>query len=209
MKKIALTQRLIQHGDYHEMREALDIAYSKLMFEIGYLPIVLPYDVPSSHYFDAMDISGLLLTGGNDLCVCHHNDLSMKRDAFEKALLTYCIQKKIPVFGICRGMQLIAEYFGSSFKSVEHQINIHHRLIVNPNSYYADALEKLDEVNAYHNFAIDSLGQDLIASATNSEGMIKAIEHTKAPIFGQMWHSEREKPFKEAELALMKEFFGA
>lgn len=209
MKKIALTQRLVQHGAYMETREVLDINYSKLIFEMGCLPIVLPYEVPSPNYFKAMNISGLLLTGGNDLSSCHNNDLSTKRDAFEKALLGYCIEHTIPVFGICRGMQLIAEYFGSSFKPVENQVNIHHRLRVNPNSIYVDVLEKLGEVNAYHDFGIDTLGHDLVVSATNLEGMIKAIEHQEAPIFGQMWHSEREIPFKEAELALLKGFFSA
>jgi gamma-glutamyl-gamma-aminobutyrate hydrolase PuuD len=32
---------------------------------------------------------------------CSQNDLSQKRDTFEKKLLTYCIKNKIPVFGIC------------------------------------------------------------------------------------------------------------
>jgi len=35
-------------------------------------------------------------------------------------------------------------------------------------------------------------------------GIVKAIEHKKYKIFGQMWHSEREKPFNKNEMKLIR-----
>jgi 3'(2'),5'-bisphosphate nucleotidase len=207
VKKIAITQRLVTNDSYFEVRECLDINYSKLISACGYMPIVLPYEVEFKYYFENIDIEGVLLTGGNDLNSCSQNDLSQKRDTFEKKLLTYCIKNKIPVFGICRGMQVIAEFFGSSFKRIENQVNIRHDLQVNQSAIYKDCLKLLETVNSYHNFSIDNIGDNLIVSATDTNGIIKAIEHKNIKIFAQMWHSEREKNFNQSELNLIKKFF--
>ncbi len=204
MKKILITQRLIENDSYLEIREALDIRYSKLLFEAGFLPIILPYEIDFKTYLNEIDIEGIVFTGGNDLYSCNTNKLSKKRDEFETALLKYAIEKKIPVLGICRGVQLIAEYFGSSFKEVTNQINVRNKLVVNKNSRYNTYLNNLKSVNSFHNFGIDILGKDLIISASDEVGNIKAIEHKKYKIFGQMWHSERENPFVEKEIDLIK-----
>ena len=104
-------------------------------------------------------------------------------------------------------MQIIAEYFGCSLKKVENQVAIKHTLKVNNQSKYFDILKKIDEVNSFHNFAVYNIADELIVSATNEDGMIKAMEHKKYKIFSQMWHSEREEPFKYEEIRLIKEFF--
>lgn len=207
MKKIAITQRLIENETYYEVRETLDINYCKLVRACGFLPIVLPYETDFEEYFKELGVDGVLLTGGNDLDSCSSSNLSKKRDIYEKNLLEYCILNNIPVFGICRGMQLIAQYFGSSLKKVNGEVNTRHRLIVNKNSKYSNYLQKIKEVNSYHNFAIDDLSDSLIISASNDNEIIKAIEHKEFKIFGQMWHSEREELFEEFEIRLIQDFF--
>ena len=59
MKKIAITQRLIKNDSYHEIREALDVNYSKLIRACGYLPIVLPYKIDFKDYMKELDITGI------------------------------------------------------------------------------------------------------------------------------------------------------
>ncbi|RXJ55377.1 gamma-glutamyl-gamma-aminobutyrate hydrolase family protein [Candidatus Marinarcus aquaticus] len=208
MKKIAITQRLIDHTGDDEVREALDINYCKFMYECGFLPIALPYEVNFKSYFKELNIEGVLLTGGNDLNVCNPNELSNKRDEFEKQLISYCIEHSIPVFGICRGLQIIAHYFNSSFMDVENQIGTQHQLSVNPKSQYYGDLIKLDNVNSYHNYGIKELVSSLLCSASTKDGIIKAIEHRQYKIFAQMWHPEREKPFNQIQLNVIKNFFG-
>lgn len=204
MKKIALTQRLILNEECNETREALDIRYCKLLKDCGYLPIVLPYEVNYTDYFENFEIEGLLLTGGNDLSTYNFNNLSKIRDDYETKILEYCIKKNIPILGICRGMQLIADYFGSNFIKCEGEIEKKQKLISMSNSKYHKYISKIESVNSYHNFAIDNLSNNLIISAVNENGIIKAIEHKKYNIFGQMWHSEREEEFSNKELELIK-----
>jgi N5-(cytidine 5'-diphosphoramidyl)-L-glutamine hydrolase len=207
MKKIAITQRLIKNGSYPETRECLDIHYAMLVREAGFLPVVLPYEVDFKDYFSAFDICGVLLTGGNDLYLCNKNTISKQRDAFEVSLINYAIKKRIPIFGICRGLQIIAVYFGSTFMQVEGQIAVRSDLRFNESSKYIEKLLPLKKVNSYHNFSVKKLGRGLLASATNPSGIIKAIEHKKHRIFAQMWHSERENPFNKKEIELISYFF--
>lgn len=206
MKKIAITQRLIQNSSYFEIRECLDINYFKLLQECGFLPIILSSKIDIQTYFKTLNIEGLFLSGGNDLNSCNSNFLSKKRDKFEIKLISYCIENNLPIFGTCRGMQIIAQYFGSSFKKVKNQIDIKHKLNLKEDSSYVN-LNNLKKVNSFHNFAIDTLAKDLKVLATNKEGLIKAVEHKKHKIFAQMWHSERNKPFKKEEITVIKDFF--
>ena len=207
MKKIAITQRLIFNDSYYEVREALDIRWGLLFKELDFLPIVLPIECDYEKYFELVGIDGILLTGGNDLNIVKEDDISQKRDVFEKSIIEYGIKKDIPIFGVCRGMQIIAEYFKAEFIAVDNQTAIRHKLTINKESKYCDVLNQIDEVNSFHNYAIKNIGKEFLVSCTNKDGMIKAIEHKEYKIFAQMWHSEREEPFSKIELNLIKKFF--
>ncbi len=206
MKKILITQRLANSTKYYEQREMLDMMWGKLFKEINLLPIILPYECDFKEYFSDLEISGILLTGGNDLSVLNDNILSQKRDSIEMELIRYAIKNSIPIFGVCRGMQIIANYFGSTFKMVDGQVDIKHKLLINENSKYNKYLNAIEEVNSFHNYMIDNISDELIIVAT-SNNIIKAIEHKKYKIFAQMWHSERVVPFSESEIYLVKKFF--
>jgi len=207
MKKIAITQRLILNESYYELRETLDVNWGLLFEKLDFLPIVLPLKYNFEEYFNNIEIDGILLTGGNDLNSINQSKESYLRDDFEKKLIEYAIINGIPIFGVCRGMQIIAEYFGANFVKVDNQVGTRDTLNIDKNSQYYNILKKLKKVNSYHNYAIDNLSSDWLVSSQNNEGIIKSIEHKKYKIFGQMWHSERDQPFNENELSLMRFFF--
>lgn len=208
MKKIVLTQRIVLNESYPEIREALDIRWAKLLKEIGCLPIILPCEVDFRDYFETCSIDGIILTGGNNLYSLSDDPLSKKRDTFEKELITYAIQNKIPLLGICRGMQIIAEYFGSSLQKISGHVGTRHLLIPREDSLFYPYLKNITEVNSYHNYAIEFISDELSISAVDEVGCIKAVEHRSHRIFAQMWHSEREIPFQKNEIDLWKIFFG-
>jgi putative glutamine amidotransferase len=207
MKKIVITQRLILNDTYYEQREALDVKWGKLFEMLGFLPVVLPYEYDFHIFFHEMRIDGILLTGGNDLSSLSLSKESKKRDAFEYKLIEYGIKNDIPIYGICRGMQVIAAYFGASFSKIDNQVNIRHGLEITENSKYHKQLIKIGKVNAFHNYAIDKLDDSFLVSATDEIGIIKAIEHKSHKIFAQMWHSEREQPFDKHEMELIRHFY--
>ena len=207
MKKIAITQRLIENVGYFEIRDALDIEWGKLFSSLGYLPILLPTEYDFKKYFEEFEINGIILSGGNDLSSIFPDELSKKRDAFEKELLSFAIKKDIPVLGICRGMLVIAEYFNGEFKKVDGHVGINHKILISDESKFNHDLKYIGDVNLYHNYIVEKISGDFVISAKSEGGVIEAIEHKKYKIFGQMWHSERQAPLNANELKVIKKLF--
>lgn len=208
MKKIAITQRLCENESYKETRECLDINWGELFLELGFAPIVLPIKYDVKKIYDEVGFDGIILSGGNDLYSLNENELSKQRDEFEMNLIKFALEKDIPLLGVCRGMQIVAQFFDCSFKKIPNQISTRDKLTISKNSKYYNALCNIKSVNSYASFFIDKFSKELIASATNQDGIIKAIEHIDKKIFGIMWHSEREKPFDKQQNLLIKQFFG-
>jgi len=132
MKIIAVTQRLVKNNAYHEIRDALDVRWAKLCSILGYTPILLPTYYDFKKYFKLLKINGVILTGGNDLSSFTSEALSKKRDAFEKELIKFAISNNTPILGVCRGMQIIADYFNCSFSKIHDHVNVHHKLDISP-----------------------------------------------------------------------------
>ena len=137
-----------------------------------------------------------------------NDKLSILRDKHEYQCLEYAIENSLPIFGACRGMQIIAEYFGSTFKKVENHVSSRHKIKITGQSNFSSTLHKIENVNSYHNFAIDILGDDLRTVAIcPDDNTIEAIQHKSHLIFGQMWHPERENPFNKYNSQFISSFF--
>jgi N5-(cytidine 5'-diphosphoramidyl)-L-glutamine hydrolase len=208
MKNIAITQRLTKNKNYYEIRDALDIRWADLCTNLDYIPILLPTNYDFVKYFETIKIDGIILSGGNDLGCLVNDDISRKRDVFEKKLIEFAIHENIPILGVCRGMQVIADYFNGEFKKVDGHVGVNHRIIISDESNFKEHLKKLDYVNSYHNYGIIKISKNFIASARCEDGVIEAMENNKLNIFCQMWHSERQIPFKNNELMIIKKLFG-
>jgi len=208
MKKIAITQRLIEKKSYFEIRDALDVRWAKLFEKLDFLPIILPSHYKKiDYFFDSIKIDGVILTGGEDLHSIDKNNLSKKRDAFEKNLISYAIKNNIPLFGVCRGFQIIAEYFGSQIEKCKGHVGVDHSLKISDNSKFKNNLIDIRKIKCYHNYSIKELKNGLIISARSEDETIEAFEHKSKPIFAHLWHSEREEPFDGHKLKIIKNFF--
>ena len=179
------------------------------MNSINLIPIPLPINIDIAFIAD-LKISGIILTGGNDLSSQSNDKLSILRDKHENHCIEFAIENSIPIFGACRGTQIIAEYFGSTFKRVKNHISSRHKIkIVGQNKFNA-TLNKINNVNSYHSIAIDTPGDDLrVVAICPDDNVIEAIQHKSHLIFGQMWHPERENPFNKFNCQLISNFFDA
>ena len=207
MKKIGITTRISHEKPYDETRDALDHNWIKLLLEIGFLPIIIPTGINYGKYIKRLNIEGIILTGGGDLSSMFNDKLSQIRDKKEKMILEYSIKNSIPVYGVCRGMQFIAEYFGSTLKKVTNHVNISHKIYMKNQFWGATLLKDQILVNSYHNFGIDLLSDELIAIAVSDDNCIEALVHSSHKIFCSMWHPEREKSFNNFDLKLIKKSF--
>lgn len=208
-KAVAVTQRSMENPSYHEVRDSLDVNWGGFMERAGLVPVLLPTNYAAfSDFFSITGISGLLLTGGEGPARLDGSPLSLRRDIFEKNLLRFALKRYLPVLGVCRGAQVIADFFGSEFNRVtDAHVRTRHKLVTESSSRYANLLAPVKDANSFHDYAISSLSPVVRAVARSEDGVIEAIEHTSMPVLGIMWHPERENPFRDEELSLFREFF--
>lgn len=204
MKRIGLTQRVEVVPSLEERRDCLDQNWTRLLAAAGMLPLPLSNLVNDvSAYLDDLELSGVVLTGGNDIARLETaRDPAPERDRLEWALIDACIPRELPLLGVCRGMQVLNIYFGGGLERASGHVRTRHRL-----SWDGQAVE----VNSYHDHVVpeEALGNGLQATARCEDGTVEALKHRERPIEGIMWHPERERPFQETDIALLRRVFGA
>ncbi len=209
MKKILLSQRLISNPSYPEVREALDVKWGSFLDHCGLLPVPAAVRVPAETYFKAVKPDGVLLTGGNDLSVLNPADpLCKVRDEFEATLIDCAIKAKIPVLGVCRGMQMIAHFFGSQLSKKDGHVGGEHVVRFAPDHFFSAFYTERAAVNTFHSFCVARLGPDLAAEGVaEADQTIEALSHRNLPVRGIMWHPERVEPFSSSDIQLFKKIF--
>jgi N5-(cytidine 5'-diphosphoramidyl)-L-glutamine hydrolase len=206
MKKILVTQRVDVVSAYSERRDAIDQRWADLLISIDILPIFCPNN---KDYLQALltnqEINGVILTGGSSLK--KYGGDSVERDLMEQYILSWAIESNTPVLGVCRGMQVIQDYFGVTLKVIEDHVGVRHRLNVIQGLRLSNLIEAFNDVNSFHNLGTNYSNKDLMILATSSDDIVMAIEHFDKNIFGVMWHCERESPFKEEDKELIRHIF--
>ena len=141
---------------------------------------------------------GYCFGGGNSLVKYGGN--APERDFTDEFLINLSIKKGIPLYGFCRGMQSILDYFGNELETVDGHVAKRHSI---------NGKEPRIEVNSYHNQACKMLKDDSIEIIMRADdGVIEKIKHKEYPIIGTMWHPERENPFNNNDIEMVKKLFG-
>jgi putative glutamine amidotransferase len=190
-EKIGISLRVVNALNYAEKRDALSQDWPKLFDELKLIPIFIPNTLKNiQNFLDELSLDGIVLSGGDD--IGENND----RDKTENFLLEYAIDKNIPVMGVCRGMQLINNYFGG--KQIIDNNNYHvgkdHEIKIINNNISQIFNSKIISVNSFHKNIIyaDNLGNDLNAFAIyDDDKSIEGFIHSSFSIIGVMWHPER------------------
>jgi putative glutamine amidotransferase len=209
-----------------------------LAFMIPELSLASPHAPRTKvkHYVDALD--GLLLQGGADMSPKSYGETPINpmwagdevRDAYEIELFTEFVAQGKPVFGICRGHQVINVALGGSlYQDIATQRpemgvhrdeskydNLFHGMLVLPNTWLASLYPQVQSchVNSIHHQAVNRLGEGLVVEATGDpDGMVEAIRwEGPSFVFGVQWHPEFMDP-KDPQLLdgrpLLREFLAA
>ena len=128
------------------------------------------------------------------------------KDEFEFELLRLAIQKGIPIFGICRGLQMLNVYFGGNLyqdipantaarsdmsQAMEIRSQLTHRVDLSKERCCHRLMQNTEiSVNSYHHLAIKTLGKGLMVSARAKDGIIEGIETADGRIYAVQWHPE-------------------
>lgn len=105
-----------------------------------------------------------------------------------------CLRRKIPIFGVCLGLQGIVEAFGGQLEVLDYpQHGKSSRIFVTePDSGIFKNLPPSFEVGRYHSLFAQSdlLPKELKLTAISDDGVTMGIEHWKLPIAAVQFHPE-------------------
>lgn len=213
--------------------------YYHAITAVGAVPWMIPllHDDPATlrEIFDRLD--GLLIAGGVDVHPSRFGEAAHPalgrtddaRDTVELQLVDWALAEGMPVFGLCRGLQILnVARGGSLYQDIAAQLpaaakhdyfptagfarDYHaHPVALAPWSrlaaiYGAPAIP----VNSMHHQAIHRLGEGLLASGHSPDGLIEAIEAPgEAWVVGVQWHPEMFEESDPKTRALFQAFIDA
>ena len=204
--------------------DAIPHSYVTAVEQAGGSPVLIPSVGSNLTNIDRIldGIDGLLLPGGSDLDsdlygqeAHQENDQPLRlRDDLEIALARRAIDRRMPVYGVCRGMQVInvalggtlQQHLGDRLDMTPHRDKVGtytaHDVIPVAGTRLIDIIGA-DEftIRSHHHQAVAVLGEGLIPSAWAPDGVIEAIERPGAGfVLGVQWHPEQDLPAGGLEL---------
>jgi putative glutamine amidotransferase len=197
-------------------RTGVNAAYVRAVLNVGGVPLILSPLMGSALAARALEgVDGLVLTGGEDVDPALYgaspsewlSPPSRERDLFELALFATARERKLPILGICRGIQLINVAMGGTLyqdipaerpSGIQHRPDgprdsRTHRIRLEPGSRAAEALGGTDfTVNSSHHQAIRELAPGLLATGWTEDGLIEAAESAGSEpwMLAVQWHPE-------------------
>ena len=191
--------------------------YVQAVWQAGGTPVLIPLGLPEEKLEGLLPgLNGILFSGGGDVHPRRYgeqihplvNSVDEDRDRVEIALFQAAYDRKMPVLGICRGLQVINIALGGSLyedlltqhlNSLKHD-HFHseapdylaHTVTVDPDSSLAGILGATHlEVNSLHHQGVRHLATGLRATAHASDGVIEAFQMEDYPFgLAVQWHPE-------------------
>jgi putative glutamine amidotransferase len=197
------------------VRVRTNAAYVRALEAAGVVPLVLP-PLDAAHAHRALDaVSGLVLTGGEDVAPSRYGEpahhalgaVNEARDGFELALVAAARDRGVPTLAICRGIQVLNVALGGTLvQDIRSQCPSAlphtrkdardarvHAIRVEPGSRLSEALETAKlTVNSAHHQSIARVANGLLVTARAPDGIIEAVEWDGDEWWavGVQWHPE-------------------
>lgn len=220
--KIGLTTYLqpAQTGVWDVRASFLPAIYFEGVGRAGGISVLLPPQPADAGIAGRLldGIDGLIITGGRDVDPATYRSPrhpatdepfadSRLRDAFEITLLQGALSRGIPVLGICRGAQVLNVALGGTLHQHLPDVlgHAHHQqgnavfttssVRTVPGTRVESLVGQTAEAQCYHHQAIDRLGEGLIVSASDADGVVEAVEidparHPHSWVVAVQWHPE-------------------
>ena len=186
---------------------ALNHNYAEMVTRAGGIPILAVDEAAAEAYAAIAD--GLLLSGGKDVAPNLYGQETKfdnvitddARDSLEWKLLDAFVPTKKPIFGICRGIQVMNTYFGGTLvQDIPSQLGgmhsegVNHEITIKKDSILGQLFGESMLINSYHHQGLDSVAEGFKATAWSDAGghpLTEAIEHESLPYWAVQWHPER------------------
>ncbi len=173
-------------------------------------------------------VDGLLLMGGSDVDPALYGEQrgpeteepDPNRDRLECQLIAEAIERDLPIFAICRGLQILNVQQGGSLRQHLADVDRHRRItadralpahsvrIVPGTLLESISGKEALEVNSRHHQDIARLAPSLkVAAVEPADGMIEAVERPGSRfVLGVQWHPENQAPVCADQAKLFRAF---
>jgi len=219
-------------------------AYCHAIEAVGGVPLLIPLsDEPwvLDRFYGMLD--GLFLCGGGDIAAHYYGDIDSgaltfvdePRDRVELQLTRRALRDRMPVFGICRGIQTLNVAAGGTLyqdiptdfsEALDHRAStgkphghVAHIVRVEGDSQLSHILGNAGRneamsvgVNTFHHQAVRDVAPGFRVNAWAPDGVVEGIEWGKsdgAYALGVQWHPERMVPLREDMVRLFARFVEA
>ena len=183
-------QSVDKHGQNISVIEEAYILYFK---RLGIQPLVLP-SFSDYECIRELPVGLIVLVGGGDAPREYFESdideiVQLQRNALEKKLIDFALRNKIPLLGICRGMQVLNGFFGGhitrSYESraevgKEHKVNTFDGRSLFVNSFHQDVIRNEHLSNAFS-----------VVAMHENDVFVEAMVNEERKILGIQWHPER------------------
>ncbi len=212
--------------------DVVNAAYSISLSRAGCLPFLVPATENPEIIRDTIKaVDAILIPGGADVDPslygeepAYSEETSLKNDNFQIMAIREAISQGKPVFGICRGMQVINVALGGSlYQDLEKEMegSIRHTCYEKPESPAHDLklessgflsllLGKREmKVNSLHHQGIKRLAEGLKVAAFSPDGLIEAVENREKRIYAVQYHPEALAMADDGDSKALFSFFSS
>ncbi len=221
--RIGITLDLDETGRCYELKRA----YADAVLGVGGLPLLIALgdEAVAGAYLSLCD--GIVITGGTfDIPPELYGEQRRpqcgpskpERTQFEWALCEAALAARIPLLGICGGMQLLNVVRGGTlYQDLEADLHVEHEqpppkdapsheVEVVPGTLLANLVGHGSlPVNSTHHQAVRQPGTGVLVSARARDGVVEAIELPDSPFaLGVQWHPEAVIPCDSRHAALYR-----
>lgn len=206
--------------------------YVRMIEKAGGAPLLLPItkDITRAEKI-WQELDGILVSGGNDVDPTLYKEriiakcgvLDTERDSYEITAVKFAIKNKIPLLGICRGIQIINVALGGTLYQdlpsrgyelhtilAKKRNEISHIINIKPNSILHKILHKTKfGVNSFHHQGVAKVVAPVEVIAQSEDKVVEAISVPGDNfVLGVQWHPEMM--FNSSDhLKIAKEFVKA
>ena len=108
------------------------------------------------------------------------------------AMINYCADKSIPLFGVCLGHQAIGEAFGATVSRAPELLHGKTSQVIHNGAGVLTNLPSPFTATRYHSLAVerDTVPAVLEITGSTESGVVMSMRHTNLPIEGVQFHPE-------------------
>ena len=197
--------------------------YALALQEAGHHPVVIACNTDTNslrRIVRGLDL--VVFTGGRDVAPARYGaekkpwcgEPDLRRDEFEFALYSVCVEQHKPIVGFCRGVQTMNVFFGGTlYQDLKTEyappdglaLCVHgkypysggrtnpplHEVTFAPGTRLARVLgTEPMKVNSHHHQGVKDLAPGFVVAGRANDGFVEAIEHKTYPAFGMQFHPE-------------------